>query len=459
MKNITDAFSGSNAEDFWMKDVAFFPKMKARHPSTQTLGSILDQIRNGRWEAEIERLREIRRRFDRTTYDKQKETLPSFYASGSAQDPKTMLTHSGAIQVDLDNLGTDLLRFRRALEAEPSIGAIFLSPGGEGLKLIVRIDPLANPVDADEHKTATKAAQSYLRKRYGVDPDPSCVNINRHCLISHDPNLFRRSEPVPFEWRSHKEDAEEKKMKSSSSRTSILQDSLVETLHESSTTPHPSKPLRRERLLKALRFHQQVAESQPLRLVWYQRLVERRRDARIHERNSRIVESIPLLFHALSEDAILLYMEWFYRFNEHLFEASLEQHMKEAKSMLRNVGASYPGMLSEHEREVYSVLNECNRAAFRICRDLAFRSAEGELPPPAFFLSHGSLAERLNRFKASGEPQSEYGGRALRLLTNYEIIRVTTVGKRRERGVLPEATRYEWLLAAPDANGVELNRV
>lgn len=118
--------------------------------------------------------------------------------------------------------------------------------------------------------------------------------------------------------------------------------------------------------------------------------------------------------------------------------------------MLKSVEASYIEDLSSVERDFWSVVGGRERDAFRICRDFAMRSVPNELPPPLFYLSQGSLAERLGLFKASGCAQDEAGGRILRLFEDHGIIGTHLAGVKRALGTVGRATQYKWLLPTID---------
>ena len=50
---------------------------------------------------------------------------------------------------------------------------------------------------------------------------------------------------------------------------------------------------------------------------------------------------------------------------------SLDQHMAEALAHWDTLQAGYPNRLTEREREIYSALDDREKAFFRVCRSLA----------------------------------------------------------------------------------------
>ena len=87
---------------------------------------------------------------------------------------------------------------RQTLCQDPHVVYCFLSPSREGLKLGVRIEPIADDV-AYKHAWGVVAA-THL-DRYGVTWDPSGKDVSRLCYVSYDPdcyvNLQAEVSPVP----------------------------------------------------------------------------------------------------------------------------------------------------------------------------------------------------------------------------------------------------------------------
>jgi P4 family phage/plasmid primase-like protien len=64
-------------------------------------------------------------------------------------------------------------------------GRFFLSPTGDGLKCVFRVQP-----DADTHKASFRAVEEHVRKVTGLQIDQSCSDIARLCFLSHDPDAY-----------------------------------------------------------------------------------------------------------------------------------------------------------------------------------------------------------------------------------------------------------------------------
>ena len=457
MKKLHKNIAPGNARNALAVQVAWFPFMKSTNPESRPLVDVLDGIQNGEWQAQVDRLRVIRADKGGGAYNRAKVRLPSFFISGTASSPRALLTHSGLIQVDLDDLDDRLSRIRDEIVADPQVAAVFTSPSGGGLKIVFRLEPLSSPLDRDEHKRAFAAVTAHFEKCYKVTPDQQCKNLNRHCLVSYDPDLFLNPTAIAFNWRNHVFAVGEREKKNSSPKPPILQDSHPTVLSSCGTSVLPNchtTPQVRAvgpaaavtEALAALKFQHGIEESQPRLWEQYQQLVERRHEARGGKRNATIIEAVPYLYRALSTPTVRLYMEWFYRMNAHVFKDPLEMHMRQVDAMLRNVERTYMAEISITERHFWGALPERGRASFRICRDLAFYSDPKAPPPPEFYLSGETLAMRHGLLRNDGRPQDEAGARDLRLLVQFDIISVTAPGRARSAGVPGVPTRYRWML-------------
>ena len=88
--------------------------------------------------SEIDRLRSL----DQGEYKKQKLNLPAVTLSGvfSKRSNSCLETHSGLIQIDFDDID-NYKESRTALIEDPYTYVLFRSPGGNGIKMLVKINP------------------------------------------------------------------------------------------------------------------------------------------------------------------------------------------------------------------------------------------------------------------------------------------------------------------------------
>ena len=100
-----------------------------------------------------------------------------------------LFLHSSLICLDMDHLGgPDALHaLRQKLLQDPCFPTLllFTSPGGDGLKWVVRID-----LTRCTHPVWFLAIEQYMQERYGVSIDRKCSNLSRACFLPHDPDCY-----------------------------------------------------------------------------------------------------------------------------------------------------------------------------------------------------------------------------------------------------------------------------
>jgi hypothetical protein len=98
------------------------------------------------------------------------------------QDDK-VISRSGLACLDFDGLD-NAEAIRNSLVGDPFTCAAFLSPGGHGLKVLVR---LADPV---QFLPCWQSAVAYFATKYGLRADQARKDLCGLCYLSHDPDLY-----------------------------------------------------------------------------------------------------------------------------------------------------------------------------------------------------------------------------------------------------------------------------
>ena len=133
------------------------------------------------------------------------------------------------------------------------------------------------------------------------------------------------------------------------------------------------------------------------------------------------------------------------KINRCVWTGSLEEHQQSAQSLWAGCEDAYPERLSHDEAEIYLLLDERKRAAFRILRDLAIRrDAQG-----VFFMAGDHLGMRI------APCGSVNGWRVLKDLCSDGIIEPQKKGVKRAKGQAGVAAYYRWRLPLPEKNGAE----
>jgi hypothetical protein len=180
----------------------------AKHTKTQTYHAkeIIESIRNDKHFKLREPIKTIRKTFHnilgsapssrkaaKEAVAAEKKRLPGVLWSGTFSERKkdALLQHSGLLCADLDELGDQLAAVRAKLRESPHVWALFVSPTGDGLKCVFRVQP-----DAHAHKASFHAVEEHVRVLTGIQIDQSCSDVARLCFLSHDPDALINEDAI-----------------------------------------------------------------------------------------------------------------------------------------------------------------------------------------------------------------------------------------------------------------------
>lgn len=147
------------------------------------LDLFLEYIRDGVWQDSVLSIRCIK---DKKEQQFAKKKLPYVTISGTfgKREIDGLIKHSGFISIDIDAKNNpDVLDKRDLLYADKYTYAGFISVGGEGVCLIVRIQP-------DKHLEAFLGLEAYYFENYDLIIDPSGKDVCRPRYVSYDPELY-----------------------------------------------------------------------------------------------------------------------------------------------------------------------------------------------------------------------------------------------------------------------------
>lgn len=138
---------------------------------------------------------QIRNETDDYKRNEIKRKLPAICFSGTfnRRADNAMIQHSGLICLDFDKFPDEetLIKEKERLQKDAYTYALFLSPSGNGLKVIVKI-----PAKFEEHRDYFKALEDYYDSTYF---DKSCINESRVCYESYDPDIYINPKSKVFE--------------------------------------------------------------------------------------------------------------------------------------------------------------------------------------------------------------------------------------------------------------------
>ena len=175
-----------------MPEITFYNNAFGATSVEADLNEILKAIKNGKWKQKIEHYRNLIKNGKTPESDKYKRTeIPGFTASGTfpnARKAKDIGTHSGFIAIDFDDVDLDC---RAELYADDYTYAGFVSVGGSGICIVVRIEP-------SKHLDAFKGLEHYYFTKYGLQIDQSCKDVSRLRFISADSELLINPSAIQF---------------------------------------------------------------------------------------------------------------------------------------------------------------------------------------------------------------------------------------------------------------------
>lgn len=139
---------------------------------------VLDRIKNGNSKKEIEEYRATK-----NTEIKQNLVGVCFNGEFNHRSLAGCIKHSGLIVLDFDDVGEDKIQeFKKEISKDEYIYACWISPSGDGLKVLVKIPP-----SIEDHKSYFDALEKHFNYPYW---DVSGKDVPRFCFESYDPEIY-----------------------------------------------------------------------------------------------------------------------------------------------------------------------------------------------------------------------------------------------------------------------------
>ena len=152
-------------------------------PFFRNVEVVLERIKEGKSKELVDG---IRKEKDKEKRNELKKQLPAVCFSGefNKRADSSIINHSGLICLDFDDFKNkaSLTKKRKSLEADKFSFAVFTSPSGNGIKVLVKI-----PRDIDNHKQYFQALEDHYSCEYF---DTTCKNISRVCYESYDKDIY-----------------------------------------------------------------------------------------------------------------------------------------------------------------------------------------------------------------------------------------------------------------------------
>jgi hypothetical protein len=170
--------------------ISVFHSAKANTPSREAdLLSILGAIKEGSFQREVEAVRNAATKEERTELKKKLQAV-TWSGIFTKRNKQSLQQYSSIICHDIDGLPIgsgegNLHDVFDQLTEDPFVYSVFLSPSGNGLKVLFRLPDL----DHERHNERFELLGQYLHHQYKLDFDPTGRDVCRLCFLSYDPTL------------------------------------------------------------------------------------------------------------------------------------------------------------------------------------------------------------------------------------------------------------------------------
>ena len=164
--------------------VTIFKNIKETEtPFVRDITEILDRIKDGATKNLVKKIRVTK---DKAERNELKKRLPAICFSGvfTKRNDNALKEHSGIVCLDFDGYEKKklLLEHKENLCKDPYVYSVFISPSGNGLKVLVKIPPIV-----ENHINYFNSLQNYFESPYF---DKMCKNVSRVCYESYEPLLY-----------------------------------------------------------------------------------------------------------------------------------------------------------------------------------------------------------------------------------------------------------------------------
>jgi hypothetical protein len=170
----------------------FNPPIYKKNPvpdETWTIDRVYEEIKGYRLKWKTEKIRECIIKKERTALKKAYLPYVTFAGTFSYRNNKSLIKRSGLIVIDIDYLNLNKVQeTRESIISKIQPVLLFISPSGDGLKVVYGIDPTIT------HSSYYEALKGYFQQQLS-QPIDGGGEISRTCFLCHDPNVFLSNNP------------------------------------------------------------------------------------------------------------------------------------------------------------------------------------------------------------------------------------------------------------------------
>ena len=167
---------------------------------TITIDKAFGRIKSGYYATQIAGARRIFAKGDRKRYSATKCGLEAFIFQGifDQRNKESLSQHSGCATLDYDHVGENTAELFTQVCRLPYVLSAFLSPSGEGVKVVVRIPIVPHAAEYERIYLALLDDLASKIEMFAVNRDKGTKDVSRLCFVSHDPMLYSNPEASTF---------------------------------------------------------------------------------------------------------------------------------------------------------------------------------------------------------------------------------------------------------------------
>ena len=179
-----------------MRNISLFENF-IKEVGSLSLAKIIEQIRGSKYKEPVSEIRKLVERGDYERAGRIKKGIYAFTASGLfSGGPKMnfLKTYNPFVILDINELDSEVLPYLVLKIKEIEFTkAVFISPSGRGLKVIVEVD-----TEMKLHSLAYRQVCDFYKKKLRIEIEKSGDDITQLCFMSHDPEAYFNPESVVY---------------------------------------------------------------------------------------------------------------------------------------------------------------------------------------------------------------------------------------------------------------------
>ena len=174
--------------------ISLYKTCRSKASSDKSLMGVIHSIKYGDYEELVKELRNIEDKKKRQEF--KAKNFPAFTWCGTFKGGhaiSNLHSYNQIVGLDYDNV-KDTIALKESLSSIDTSHVVFISPGGEGLKVLVKVNS-----DATCHENAFEIVNNYYKEITGMESDNSVKDISRLCYVSWDPDLYLEEDSKVFD--------------------------------------------------------------------------------------------------------------------------------------------------------------------------------------------------------------------------------------------------------------------